>query len=94
MLEVHGWGDLQSELNRLSKLGRWKEMADLVPDEILAAFSVDASRDDVGTAVHQRYGDLVDRVALYAPYEHRPGHWAGLIDRMSPAAPVPRAAVG
>ena len=94
VLEVHGWGDLQSELNRLSKLGRWTEMADLVPDEILAAFSVDASRDDVGTAVRQRYGELVDRVALYAPYEHRSGHWAGLIDRMSPAAPVPRAAVG
>ena len=98
VLEVHGWGDLQSELNRLSKLGRWKEMTELVDDEILAAFSVDTSRDDVSTAVRRRYGDFVDRVALYAPYEHRPGHWANLIDRMAgleafPAVPV-EAALG
>jgi probable F420-dependent oxidoreductase len=92
VLEVHGWGELQSELNRLSKLGRWKEMADLVPDEILAAFSVDATRDDVSAAVQRRYGGLVDRVALYAPYEHRPGHWANLIDRMAPLEAVPLAA--
>ena len=26
VLELHGWGDLQDELNRLSKEGRWAEM--------------------------------------------------------------------
>ncbi|MDT0470425.1 LLM class flavin-dependent oxidoreductase, partial [Streptomyces gibsoniae] len=26
VLEVHGWGDLQPELNALSKQGRWQEM--------------------------------------------------------------------
>lgn len=83
VLEVHGWGELQSELNRLSKLGRWSEMAGLVPDEILAAFAVDASLDDVRAAVDRRYGNLVDRVALYAPYDHQPGHWARLIEKLS-----------
>ena len=35
VLDLHGWGDLQDELNRMSKEGRWEEMGDLVDDEIL-----------------------------------------------------------
>ncbi|MGH9067119.1 MAG: LLM class F420-dependent oxidoreductase, partial [Acidimicrobiales bacterium] len=40
VLELHGWGDLQTELNTLSKQGRWAEMGDLVTDEMLEAFAV------------------------------------------------------
>ena len=29
-LECHGWGDLHPELNRLSKVGRWDDMAALI----------------------------------------------------------------
>ena len=36
VLDLHGWGDLQDELNRMSKEGRWKEMGDLIDDEMLA----------------------------------------------------------
>ena len=32
-LDLHGCGDLQPELNRLSKQGHWDDMIDLVPDE-------------------------------------------------------------
>ena len=35
VLELHGWGDLQTELNTLSKQGEWVEMGDLIDDEIL-----------------------------------------------------------
>ncbi len=35
VLELHGWGDLQGDLNRLSKEGRWEEMGTLIDDEIL-----------------------------------------------------------
>jgi probable F420-dependent oxidoreductase len=86
VLELHGWAGLQPELRRLSKLGRWSEMAELVSDDMLAAFSVDASIDGLGAAVKERYGDLVDRVALYAPYDHQAGHWGRLIDRLLPKA--------
>jgi probable F420-dependent oxidoreductase len=81
VLEIHGWGGLQRELHGLSKLGRWSEMADLVSDDILAAFAIDASLDDFGRAINRRYGDIVDRVALLAPYDHRPGHWEHLIEK-------------
>ena len=32
---MHGWGDLQPELNTLSKQGRWEEMGRLIDDDIL-----------------------------------------------------------
>ena len=35
VLELHGWGDLQTELNALSKQGKWVEMGELIDDEIL-----------------------------------------------------------
>ena len=40
VLEHHGWGDLQDELNVLSKQGEWSAMGDLITDEILDAFAV------------------------------------------------------
>ena len=35
VLDLHGWGELQDELNGLSKQGEWKEMGDLIDDEML-----------------------------------------------------------
>src|SRR5580692_2093551 len=40
VLELHGWGDLQTELNTLSKRGEWAEMGRRIDDEILDAFAV------------------------------------------------------
>ena len=33
VLELHGWGDLQTELNRLSKQGEWVTMGELIDDD-------------------------------------------------------------
>ena len=41
VLDLHGWGDLQDELNSLSKQGEWVKMGDLIDDEILTTFAVD-----------------------------------------------------
>jgi hypothetical protein len=40
VLDVHGWGGLQDELNTLSKQGKWVEMGNLIDDEILNTFAV------------------------------------------------------
>ena len=37
VLDHHGWGDAQPELNRMSKEGEWVEMADVIDDEMLVA---------------------------------------------------------
>lgn len=68
VLELHGWGDLQSELNTLSKTGEWEKMGGLIDDDVLNAFSVVASPNDVGAVVRQRLNDVISRFSIYAPY--------------------------
>ena len=75
VLELHGWGDLQGDLNRLSKQGQWVEMGDLITDDILEAFAVIAAPEDIPKALLARYGDLVDRLSFYAPYQSDPDRW-------------------
>lgn len=68
VLDLHGWGDLQSTLNGLSRQGEWVKMGALIDDEVLNAFSVVGSPIDVGHEVLRRFGDVVHRFGLYTPY--------------------------
>ncbi len=65
VLELHGWGDLQTELNNLSKQGRWTDMNAIIDDSVLETFAVVAPPDQVATQIRVRYGDLADRMSLY-----------------------------
>jgi probable F420-dependent oxidoreductase len=67
VLDAHGWGDLQPELNRLSKSGDWPAMSALITDEIVDAFAVSGPPDEIGARVKARYGDLVQRVSFDTP---------------------------
>ncbi|MET0880623.1 MAG: TIGR03617 family F420-dependent LLM class oxidoreductase, partial [Acidimicrobiales bacterium] len=40
VLELHGLGGLQDELNAMSKQGRWEEMGELITDDVLDLFAV------------------------------------------------------
>lgn len=62
VLEMHGWGDLQPELNTMSKRGEWVEMGKLVTDDMLNEFAIVGRPEDVPKAVEERYGGLVDRI--------------------------------
>ena len=75
VLELHGWGDLQTELNRLSKQGEWVAMGELITDDILDEFAVVAEPEGVPKAMLERYGGIVDRLSFYAPYESDPERW-------------------
>jgi probable F420-dependent oxidoreductase len=79
VLEHHGWGELQDELNRLSKQGEWNAMGDLVTDEILDAFAVVAEPHDVAPKLLDRWGGLVDRISFYAPYETDADTWLPVV---------------
>src|ERR1700689_4390192 len=79
VLELHGWGDLQTELNTLSKRGEWVQMGELIDDEILEAFAVVCPIDQVATQVKARFGDLVDRFSFYAPYKMSPEDWQSVL---------------
>ncbi len=57
-----------AEANRLSKEGRWAEMADLIDDEMLETFAVCAAPEEVGDALAKRC-DYATRVSPSMPYE-------------------------
>ncbi|MGH2637322.1 MAG: LLM class F420-dependent oxidoreductase [Acidimicrobiia bacterium] len=75
VLDLHGWGDLQTDLNRLSKQGQWVEMGELIDDSVLTTFAVVAEPEEVPGAIKSRYGDLLDRLSFYAPYKTDRDRW-------------------
>lgn len=68
MLRHHGYEQLQPELNRLSKQGRWQEMTDLVDDDLIDLVAVSGTPEQVGARVRAR-NDFADRTTLmfYGP---------------------------
>ncbi|HYZ91530.1 MAG TPA: LLM class F420-dependent oxidoreductase [Actinomycetota bacterium] len=64
VLEMHGWGDLQTELNGMSKRGEWVEMGKLITDDILSEFAIVGRMEDVPKEVEARYGGLSDRITF------------------------------
>jgi probable F420-dependent oxidoreductase len=79
VLELHGWGDLQPQLNALSKQGRWAEMGKLISDEVLDAFAVKGRPDEIAPRLRERFGGLVDRISFYAPYHMSQERWREIV---------------
>jgi probable F420-dependent oxidoreductase len=75
VLDTHGWGDLQPTLRDLTRAGDWSAMAEVVHDDLLDAVAVVAAPDQVATEITRRYGGILDRVALNAPYATDPDVW-------------------
>jgi probable F420-dependent oxidoreductase len=79
VLDIHGWGGLQEELNSLSKQGQWVEMGNLIDDEILNTFAVVGEPETIAPELHQRYGDVIQRISFYAPYKTDPDRWSKVL---------------
>jgi probable F420-dependent oxidoreductase len=68
VLESIGAGDLQGELNAMSKQGRWEEMGSLIDEGILNEFAVVGEPSSIAGQIVDRYGDIIDRTS--AAYAH------------------------
>ena len=64
VLESVGRGDLHPELNQLSKTGSWLEMAKRIDDALLDQIAIVGPVDEIPDRVHERYGELADRISL------------------------------
>lgn len=64
VLELHGWKDVGMKLHELSKDDAWQEMAEMVTDDMLAAFAIDAPPEDLADEILDKYGGVADRVQL------------------------------
>ena len=78
MLDHHGWGHLQPELNRMSKQGAWSDMIALVTDDMLDTIAVAGRPADVGRRLRQRNA-WADRTSLVLYNETEPEAVADLI---------------
>ena len=86
VLELHGWGDLQDELNALTKQGEWDKLASVIDDEVLDTFAIIGAPEEAIAEVKRRYGDVATRITLNLPDDADPERWAPLLDELR--APV------
>ena len=67
VLDVHGWGDLQPELNALSKQGRWQDMGALIDDDVLHTIAACGTPADIAAHIRDRVAGVSDEVCVYQP---------------------------
>ena len=67
VLDVHGWGDLQPELNALSKQGRWEDMGRLIDDDVLHTIAACGSPAEVAAHIRDRVQGISESICLYQP---------------------------
>lgn len=67
VLDVEGWGDLQPELNALSKTGDVLAMMELVSDEMISTIAVRGTPEECAAELQRRFGDVAQRVCCYFP---------------------------
>ncbi len=72
VLDAHGWGELQPELQELTRQNRWADMDALISDEMVAEFTAIGSPEQAGQALRKRFDGLVDRLAPTAVYDLKP----------------------
>ena len=78
-MEAIGRGDLQPELNRLSKAGRWQELGTHIDDAFLDAFTTRGAPNEIAGKLLAKYGAHADRLAIYAPYAAPDAMWKAII---------------
>ena len=84
VLEAHGWGALQTTLHELSVSDGWGRMPEVIDEEVVDAFTIIAEPDEIGDAIVERFGGLVDRVQV-GGIALRDEHVATLRDTLSRA---------
>ena len=70
--EIHGLGDLATELAQLSKAGRWNEMPERISDDILHEYVAVGTYDQIGDILVDRFEGIVTSIefSIAARDEH------------------------
>ncbi len=67
VLEYHGWKDLGMQLHQHSLEGKWREMADLITDDVLEEFTVIGTEDDFVARLKERCAGVFTTITLDLP---------------------------
>jgi probable F420-dependent oxidoreductase len=69
VLDLHGWGAIGEQLSALAARSKWDEMPRLIGDEMLEAFAVAGTWEDIAERLWARCAGLLDRVGFYRPFQ-------------------------
>jgi probable F420-dependent oxidoreductase len=79
VLELEGYGDLHPRLNALSKQGRWADMDELIPDDLLESIAVVGRREEIAGLVRERVDGITDTVSIECTRRPDPEHFADVV---------------
>ena len=66
VLAMHGWEALGDELHGLTRKGKWDEMVDCVPDEVVEEVAISGKTSfDLSELAASRYEGIVDRINIH-----------------------------
>jgi hypothetical protein len=85
LLEVHDRAALGDRLHELSVAGRWDELGSAVDDELLDAFSISATWEELPEAMVRRYAGRVHRVVPYGKLDPQ-APWGEIADAVRAGA--------
>jgi probable F420-dependent oxidoreductase len=85
VLEVHGWGELQTELHAMTVRGAWDQAPKLVDDEVLHTFGVIGTPEEAVAELKRRYGDFATSVRISPPDGVEPKRWRRLLAELRAA---------
>src|SRR6202007_1104907 len=72
VLELHGWGELQDELNSMNKQDMWARLADVIPEEVPDACAAAGTPEEVVAELPRRYADVITRISVSLPNDLDP----------------------
>ena len=79
LMEFHGWGDVCDRLHDHSVKGEWNRMEAEITEEMLDEFVVEGTWGEIGRKIREKYGDVLDSVRLYLPFDGDP-NWKVMVD--------------
>jgi len=81
VMDVHGWGDVCLELNRLAAAGRWDEMPVIITDQMVETFATIGTHDQIVEKIQARFGSYATQIGFTLPVE-KPGDEARLREKI------------
>jgi probable F420-dependent oxidoreductase len=87
VLDVHGYAGLHDDLNRMSKAGRWTEMAALIPDDLVEHIAVVGPRREIAGKISARASGITEHVSLVNNRNPDPGLFADIVGDLRALSP-------
>ena len=67
VMDIHGWGDVCLELNRMASAGKWDDMPAIITDEMVETFATIGTYDQIVGKIKDRFGSYATQIGFSMP---------------------------